>query len=749
MPGSRRAPLSGGTLAAWACISFFVLFALWFEPLVTPRLEFIAQDFISLRKAAAEKAALTATDGSAALPGIAVVVVGERSLRQVGRWPWPRQRHADLLRALSRARLVVFDIVMPETSLPDDDRVFAESVREHGRVLMGFYVSRQDAGEEAGFVPATPVYPYPELFDAVADIGLVNAGPDLDGIVRESQLLWQTGELNLPSLALSSAQRLTTAKPGFIREPGGWLLRWENPGGASGATSPVYPPVHLDENASARFLPLVPGSLGAYEYLDVVSGAVPPETFDGAVVLVGVSGAGVSDLHRAVGGDFVPGVWFIAQSLHGLMTGRQMLPTPPFLSFAAAMLLCVACATAGLRYPLGRGAAITAGLVTAWAAAWAGIFWQTLYLLPVAAPAIAAGAMFRTAAGWRVSKLEKEWDVRTLPLEEVLLLPQRTVEGASFSDHLRSVWPKITALCALDLLEARAGTGSAELSACLAEVAARRETAAETGGRAVRDTHGLVYIPNYSRAKPRHRMLIPLPFDDGGSCTVVGWDRNRNMETLKSVAALVVSVATHYKSLEEQTRRQKMFLSAIQAISSAIDAKDPVTSGHSERVATLGKQIAKWLGWPPEAVDEVYFAGILHDVGKIGVPDNVLNKPGKLDDEEFGAMKTHPEKGAGIMMHVDIPKGVLRGIAEHHERLDGRGYPHGLGNTAISQVARILKIADVYDALVSKRQYKDPWPVAKACDLLYSQKGTEFDPHIADVFLQHMAPPGWMPPEAQ
>ncbi len=742
MPAGRRGPPGGKSTAAWAAISLLVLLALWFEPIVTPRLDFIIQDALSLHKAAA----LNDSDGAPGergLPPIAIIVISEQSMRSVGRWPWPRQRHAELLRALSQARLVAFDIVMPETSDPEGDHAFAEAAREHGSVFMGFYATQDSRPDDSG---PTPVYPYPELFEALAGIGMVNAGPDVDGIVRRSQIFWQAAGLNLPSLPLAAAQKLSSAIPGFYRESGGWVLRWENTG-KDGAPL-LFPAIHLDGDASARFLPLSPGSIAVYEYSDVVSGIAAPELFAGSVVLVGVSGAGAADLHRAAGGKFMPGVWFIAQSLNGLMTGRAIMPVPQHISFIAGLLLCFGCAAAGLRCSFGRGAAMAGGVLAACTAGWGAIFWSALRLAPLAAPVCAGLIVFVASIGWRMIRLEREMDIRALPLDEILLLPQSVSEEKSFSDHLRDVWPKIHALCPFELLEARAGLDSEEANACLAEIRARGMSAANGNVWAAPDMQALLYIPHYSKKSPFHRMLIPLHFDGEDAYAIIGWDSKGNVATFKSIAALIISIAAHYKSLEEQGRRQRMFLSAIQAMSGAIDAKDPVTSGHSERVAELGKQIAKWLGWPPAAIEEIYFAGILHDVGKIGVPDNVLNKPGKLEDNEFIIMQSHPAKGAEIMRPVEIPEVVLRGIAEHHERLDGKGYPHGLPAEEISQAARILKIADVYDALVSKRQYKEPWPAAKACDLIYSQRGTEFDSHIAEVFLQHMAPSDWTPPEA-
>ncbi|MDL2291147.1 HD-GYP domain-containing protein, partial [Desulfovibrio sp. OttesenSCG-928-F20] len=159
-----------------------------------------------------------------------------------------------------------------------------------------------------------------------------------------------------------------------------------------------------------------------------------------------------------------------------------------------------------------------------------------------------------------------------------------------------------------------------------------------------------------------------------------------------------------------------------------------------ERVAVLARDLALWLGFSAEQAEELFFAGILHDVGKIGVPDAVLTKQGKLDEEEFTAMKRHPTVGETIVRPIALPASILSGVLQHHERLDGNGYPYGASANDISDAAKILKIADVYDALVSERQYKKAWPVEKALELLQAGKGTEFDAGMVDVFVARMAP---------
>lgn len=215
-----------------------------------------------------------------------------------------------------------------------------------------------------------------------------------------------------------------------------------------------------------------------------------------------------------------------------------------------------------------------------------------------------------------------------------------------------------------------------------------------------------------------------------------------------AISSIVIAVCGflqlfYLRVMRESRQKQKMLMNMISCLVSAIDAKDPITAGHSERVAEISVLIAKKKGLGRKEVDDVHFAGLIHDIGKIGVRDSVLNKPGKLTSEEFEEMKAHPQKGMAIMEQAGLPSSILSGISDHHERLDGKGYPSGKTSDDLSLFAQIIKIADVYDALVSKRQYKESWPIEKVCDTLYSGRGTEFDAELIDLFLAEIAPPSW------
>jgi HD-GYP domain-containing protein (c-di-GMP phosphodiesterase class II) len=171
-------------------------------------------------------------------------------------------------------------------------------------------------------------------------------------------------------------------------------------------------------------------------------------------------------------------------------------------------------------------------------------------------------------------------------------------------------------------------------------------------------------------------------------------------------------------------------------MSSSIDARDPYTQGHSERVARLSFDIAKIMHLSDEACQEIYLSGILHDIGKIGIPDAVLLKNGSLTDDEFRTIQKHPEIGYRIVERLGHMPFVLPGVLHHHERWDGKGYPHHLAGEAIPLMARVIAVADAFDAMTSSRPYRYAMPLQKASSIILSGKGIQWDADIVDCFHQ-------------
>ncbi len=172
-----------------------------------------------------------------------------------------------------------------------------------------------------------------------------------------------------------------------------------------------------------------------------------------------------------------------------------------------------------------------------------------------------------------------------------------------------------------------------------------------------------------------------------------------------------------------------------EAIAKAIDANDPYTAGHSKRVARYAKMIAVRMNFSPDEIEEVYYAGLIHDVGKLGIDNKIINKNGRLTDEEFAEIKRHPILGYGILKDISVKGKFADGAKCHHERIDGRGYPDGLNGEEIPPLARIIAVADAYDAMTSKRSYRDVLPQKVVREQIEEGIGTQFDPVAARIML--------------
>lgn len=205
----------------------------------------------------------------------------------------------------------------------------------------------------------------------------------------------------------------------------------------------------------------------------------------------------------------------------------------------------------------------------------------------------------------------------------------------------------------------------------------------------------------------------------------------------------IIELVRLQKNLAEEVEiktqeNENLSLRVVQTLADAIDAKDTYTNGHSGRVAKYAREIAARFGYNQKQQDEIYMMGLLHDVGKIGVPDAVINKPDKLTDEEYALIKTHPAKGDRILKNIKERPKLAVGARWHHERYDGRGYPDGLKGDAIPEEARIIAVADAYDTMTSHRSYRDILPQEIVRAELIKGKGTQFDSQFADIMLRMM-----------
>jgi HD-GYP domain-containing protein (c-di-GMP phosphodiesterase class II) len=239
--------------------------------------------------------------------------------------------------------------------------------------------------------------------------------------------------------------------------------------------------------------------------------------------------------------------------------------------------------------------------------------------------------------------------------------------------------------------------------------------------------------------------LVAVPFNPEGHAqgVLIAWNNLARREftsgELKLLSTIVAQTSGVIESAYLFQQLRQSFQGFISSIATAVDAKSRWTAGHSHRVTQYALWLAEKIGLPDEFAEKVRLSGLLHDVGKIGVPDAVLEKPDRLTDDEFAIIKRHPEEGYRILSPIRQLRGdILDGVLYHHERVDGKGYPFGLVGEEIPFMGRLLAVADGFDAMTSDRPYRPGMPKEKALAILTDGAGTQWDRDLASAFVDLM-----------
>lgn len=204
---------------------------------------------------------------------------------------------------------------------------------------------------------------------------------------------------------------------------------------------------------------------------------------------------------------------------------------------------------------------------------------------------------------------------------------------------------------------------------------------------------------------------------------------------IKSISQMNLIKDINRNLIETNKKLETSYMESIQTLRYTVEAKDPYTRGHSDRVSEYSVLIGKYLGLSEEQINLLRIGGLFHDIGKIGIPDRILLKNDKLTDDEYAEIKKHPSIGVHILSNASLFKDILSIVEHHHERYDGRGYPSQLEGDNIPYLARIAAIADTFDAMTSRRAYRDPLSLDIVISEIQRCKGSQFDPALSDVFL--------------
>jgi len=237
----------------------------------------------------------------------------------------------------------------------------------------------------------------------------------------------------------------------------------------------------------------------------------------------------------------------------------------------------------------------------------------------------------------------------------------------------------------------------------------------------------------------RNIASVPIRRDKKHLGALVSLNKQNKPDFSSIETKLMLSIANETAVYLENSRLfndlQDLLMGSLRALTNSIDAKDPYTCGHSERVAQIARYLACKVDLPTSQVNNIYFAGLLHDIGKIGVSESVLCKPGRLTDREYEQIKKHPQIGANILRGIKQMTEVARAVLNHHENFDGSGYPRGISSRSIPLAGRIVRLADSIDAMINERTYRRALPPLMVFAEIRRFSGTQFDPQLAEILL--------------
>ena len=654
-----------------------------------------------------------------------VLIMGtDETLEQMRNWPWSSSVYAGLISgSLDGAKTIVLCIDFMPTDAAVYDFKLATAMQEHGNVVLsGTYLLESDSF----------IQPRQVLRQSAAEVGYYQDLSNRDGIVRRYKLVVidEGGTLH-PSPVYAALSR-----SGYDLQ----LDRDTHTLSVNDANGVHLHHIHLDSDYSYWITGTEQENYEIYEMIDVIEGRVSADVFEDALVFVGASVSVEEDLISTPNGDVYASV-VAANAVNATLAEFCPDNISRGLLTLLVVIFYIICVFSALAMPVTVSFLVPAVSSVSLFITSHQLFINGIFYLPVTLIIFWCWIAYVAAAFLRFRTMSAIVDHTTIPLQQTFSIgiAEEANSGERLVRHLLGLQGLIEST-GLFLLEPLI-TDSHEF------VQEHKEKLSDSGY----DQDSYTIVKNPGKEKPRYHLLIPHPktdLEEADEYTLLGANDFKSPYAVQSMVSLIRNASLYYKALQYGEEKHRLSFNIVKCMVAAMDAKDPVTAGHSQRVAKVALQIAEKMGFTGRELEELELAAIVHDIGKIGIQDHILNKKGVFSNHEFMEMKTHPAKGISIMAPSGLSENANDAILNHHERPDGRGYPGGKGQDEIGLFAKIIKISDVSDALLSERQYKKAWPLEEVCNLLYRGRGSEFDTEITDLFLDMIKPEGWIPPEA-
>jgi HD-GYP domain-containing protein (c-di-GMP phosphodiesterase class II) len=653
------------------------------------------------------------------LPDVAIVALDARSLRAFGdTWPWPRSRHAELVRRLDAAgaSAIGFDISFASEQDPAGDRALGEALRLSERVVLAGHRQFQELPGLGELEVMS--FPLESLARASAGVGVALADIDGDGVIRRAFAAREVGGTVRPSLAEATLTVALRHPPD--RTPGSSFL--------------------IDYRRAQPEIPVISA-------VDVLENRFDSEEVRGRIVLVGATAAEFQDLWPTPLGPSRAGVWIQAVAIRTLAARRAghsalaQLPLPAelclllILSLGAGLLAGAPHArrlvTLGALALLAPGAALVC-------LARFGLLVDPVGPLGVSGLHYVLGLEgVRRHLGQRLRERERS-------LATLFEIGHATSTGASSGGlelalvHLAEV----VGASGVALLRT-APTGELDPARLEWSREARRNIGDfDTALLALSDRQLRVFEGGVPGADRPGGQAVYAPLVAGSNpagVLVVERDAAQPLSEmqLRTIVTVGTQLALSVENLRLLEELRGTFMATIESLATAVEARDGYTELHCRRLAAFSALMADRLGLPPGEVEAIRVGALLHDVGKLGIRDSVLLKNDRLSPEERRHIEDHPEIGHRIVNGiVGLAPTTLGCVRHHHERWDGTGYPDGLAREDIPLGARIVAIVDVWDALSTMRPYKTAFPQARVREILQKDSGARFEPALVDLFLE-------------
>ncbi len=685
---------------------------------------------------------------------IALVMIDRASLKELAQWPWPRHYYAKVIKALKAggARLIALDLDFSTPSDPREDQKLVEAVLASGNVVLSAF--HEDKILQDNIRVKSANFPFPKLYSAASGIGSILFPIDEDGAMRRAYVEDEIHGGPAPSLTVELARQFLN----LSRDEVGWDSPHQFRLGKQRIRIGTDSTFYINYVGRAQSFP-------TYSFVDILKGRIDSAVFSNKIVLIGASAMELKDIWKTPFAGLTPGVEIQANTLHTLLSGQTITRIPPWGTLLLILLSAIVLDLPMTRSVYQRSTHIMTRFVlfTALTLALAVILslvslylFKYRHLLLDTTPVLTAFLVQYLSISFAFNLLTSQTgQIRAMSLSTVHSVGKLSLKDQPLQVSLDMVFsmlkdPLQIKIMMLDLYHPKT-------QQCLEHITLGIDSVQNANGQTaecqrwikrVLDSSESVIVPDLKKILQdspsthlmiRSSLFVPLLTQNQHHGVLHAHSPKPHAfeeEDAKMLYTIANQLAMNIENLDLLKEVQRLFYSCIEGFSTALEFKDNETEGHCQRVARYAVEVSQRMGLDSKMQEMMKQGAMLHDIGKIGVPDAILKKAGKLTPKEMQVMKRHPEYGYLMLKNVNFSEEVTLILLQHHERYDGAGYPTGLKGEDIFIGARIFTLVDTYDAIRSDRPYRKGAAYEVAYEEILRCSGTQFDPGVVEVFRQ-------------